>query len=244
MPDPVIEPVSPEAGKEDQPALDPKAVAEELLKSILNKDGEQKYSSTEKALESIPHKDKHIEKIEQDNKNLGQAFDELNAKFKELDSKVDITNIIGDKLKEAQSSSQVEQPSGAALDEQQLSKLVSSLIEDSNTQKTQQANMETFVEAIAAETDKPKEYISNKAASLSIGENTFKGLIAQNPKAALQLCGIDVTKPINKVQSSINTQGLKTAPHVEDDLPTFQSKKNPRVAAAEKLYAEISARNQ
>lgn len=239
MSDQDVAPESQESPQPDAPAQIDLDVLAKKIAQITNEDGKQKYDSIEKAVESIPHKEEFIKKLQEETANERTARQALEERLKELETKVSIEDRIADKL--ANQQNQGERPSAVELDENKLGDLVAQQLKNLNTQSVREQNSLKFVEAIASETKDVEAFIKTKANSLGIGENTFKDLIAQSPDAALQLIGSKQTVP-TKTKTNLNTTGFQQSSTPPDTkrMP-WENKASSGVARASAHRERIEA---
>jgi hypothetical protein len=223
-----------------QEQIDLDALAQKIAQ-ITTEDGRQKYDNVEKALDSIPHKDEHIKKLEAETAAEREAREALEKRLQELETKVSIEDRIAEKI--ANQQGQEERPSGVDFDEQALSELVAKQLEAMDTKKIRKANADEFVMAVASETQDVEGFIKNKAESLGIGEQTFRELIAQSPTAALNLVGIAKPAPA-KTPSNINTTGFQAKPEEKPPVKRLFSTTSERTRRAADIRAKLEAENK
>lgn len=140
----------------------------------------KKYASVEKALESIPHKESHIERIERENAELRQkmaeavAAEEVYKKLTEsLDRKDGIT------------------PPPAGLDEASVASLLERKLAEREALATATANTQRVKDALVGKYgDKAKEVYEAKAKELGVGVDFLNDVVKKSPRAAEELFGI------------------------------------------------------
>lgn len=186
--------------KASQPSL---AIPEELQELV----GEgKKYSSLEDALKAIPHAQKHISTLEQENKQYkeslekAKAMEELLEQMKTQQPKEDKTN----------------QQVGVDADDllSKLSGQLDSLVEQKLTLKQQQQVQQTNKQAVAnafkeAYGEKAEEIYNSLAEEAGVDIATLNNLAANSPKALFKMAGIGSSQPKqSSTKSSVSTEAF------------------------------------
>lgn len=157
----------------------------------------KKYATTEKALESLPHAQAHIAKLEQEL----AAERERAARGQSVD---DVRKAVQELLAE-----RVDQP--VVLDEATLAPLVTSLLTKSEQQRAAQQNTDSFKATLAkAYGDKAKEKFGAVAAQHGMTPEQLSNLVRSAPSAALALFPETHGKPSGNpgLRSDLNTNAL------------------------------------
>jgi len=173
------------AGASDQgaAAAKPDDASADLLKSIVNESGEQKYASTDEALKGAAAAQDHIKNLETELASLrekGNATDKLD----ELLSAV----------KESKGSGQGDENTSTMKPEDVLG-IVKDFITDSKAAESRQSNIDTVANTFKTRYGKDaSDQLYGKAADLGLGREEINRLIANNPNAALKVLGEDKAK--------------------------------------------------
>jgi hypothetical protein len=212
------------------------------IAEIKTEEGEPKYASVEKAVDSIKYREEFVEQLKAENAAEREAREALEQRLAKLETTVSLEEKIAEKI--ASQQSQEERPSAVELDEQKLSELVAAQIAQMDTKKKREANSKKFVEAIASETDNVEKFIQDKATEVGIGVGTFNDLISQNYEAALKLVGVAPKAP-EKTKPNLNTAGFQQK---QEEKPkpvgTLFTKNKDRVSRAAELLDQLRADNQ
>ena len=194
---------APEAsGKNEQvPAVD------QLLGSIVNAEGKQKYASIEEALKGLNAAQEHISRLENENNQFKQ--------------KVEKSTTLQDVL-DAMKPQKEGEPAKAtpSLDEDKLAELLERVVERKETVSTQKTNAATVAakfRELHGEHAETKYY--EAAASIGMSKVEINTLAAKNPTAVFAMLGINSKQaPVKGMQSSANpaTFSQKT-----NDMPKF-----------------------
>jgi hypothetical protein len=193
----------------------------DLLKTITDPDGRQKYDSVEKALESMPHAQTHIQTLEDENRSL-------KAEKEALGSQADKITQLEETIKQmAQNRSTSEEPSGNGLDEQAVADLIGNVLTQRETQSTIKANQEAVANALASKYgDKAEQMYNDKAKELGIPVAELNRLAGTSKQAVLAWFG-DV-KPTAPAPStgSINTDGYRSTTKEKPANPLLMGNNN------------------
>ena len=200
---PTAAPAAPTAEPTQQPQ--PASVANtpvqdpytELLSGIKTTEGNAKYGTVSDALNSIPAAQSHIEKLELENSQLREANDQSNA-----------VDTILERLNQQQV---VDQPQ-TGMDENTVLALISSALENSEQQKTDNQNTQAVVTAMTEKFgDKAEEALYGKAAELGISNEFMNQLAAKSPRAVLEMFKT-TESGMHKTAEGINTSGMQEPP--------------------------------
>src|SRR6056297_3468450 len=104
----------PDGGESQQPD---KNALDQMLAGITSADGRQKYSSVEDALGALPHAQKHISQLEQENKELKENMARLEERLEQMSKYEELL------AKQPSQDSQSDN-SGKGLDEATIAELV------------------------------------------------------------------------------------------------------------------------
>jgi YesN/AraC family two-component response regulator len=204
---PVIPPVAPTNGTPPDYSA--------YLGLIRNENGEQKYSSIEKALEALAHTQSFIPHIKTENETLKAQLAELQTKVKSQETIEEAIARIA-----AQKESRESHPSAASgLDEQAVATIFQQLLERKEVEKTVSSNRELVSKALTQKFgDKVQEAIAAKAQELGMSTKDLGDLASRAPQAALQLFNTGAPKGATPTASSYSTP-LSPAPEDEIKRP-------------------------
>lgn len=187
----------------------------DLLGSVKNERGEQKYKTVEEALNALKHSQDFISTLQGEKRELENKFTGLSGeveKLKGLESVVQ--ELISGKPKETEKPSV---PNG--LDVESVQELVRKTLAIEESAKTQKANQSAvakrMVELFGSEKAEAEFY--SRVESLGLGRAEVNELAGKSPTAVFKLLGVDTvdSKPSmfsSKPGSTINTEGLTPQP--------------------------------
>lgn len=194
---------------EPQVAPQPLPIPEELQDFI----GEgKKYSSLEDALKSIPHAQKHISTLEQENKTYKEQIEKVQS-MEELLKQMQAQQM----TKDEHTTPQVENEGADDL-LNKLSSQLDSLLEQKLSLKQQETVHKQNAQAVTsafkeAYGDKAEQVYKGLSEETGMSIDALNQIAATSPKALLKLAGLSGGSGANlptKQSSSINTQALMT----------------------------------
>lgn len=180
--------------KEEKPIIDDKGIptpepskdddnkiTDQLLTTIVNENGEQKYKTVEEALKGVPHAQLHIAKIER----------EL-AELKDKDNASDKLDELLEAVKQSKVSGEEDNTSPTMKPEDVLS-IVQDYFTDTKAAEARQNNIDTVTKVFRDRygNDASKE-LYGKADDLGFTRSEINSMIAQNPNAALKVLGVEI----------------------------------------------------
>jgi hypothetical protein len=175
------EPTTPEVVEPPKPPVVP-----DHLKELIGEG--KKYASVEKALESLPHKESHIEKIERENAEMRQKVQEAIA-----------IEEVYRKLVEPRNPDGVTPPA-AVVDEASLASLLDRKLSERDAEQKAKANVARVKEALVSKYgDKAEEVYKEKAKEFGVSAAFLNDIVRRSPKAAEELFGI---KPKDRAAGS------------------------------------------
>lgn len=188
----------------------------------------KKYKTTEEALKALPHAQTHIQKLEEEAKQMREelakrkAVEEVLAEFK------------------ASTGKQSEDTPPAKLDEAVLEKLVEQVVEKKKSVEVAKANTDSVVKKMSEKFgDKAEQEYIKIAEENGMTIPFLNALAARSPDAVLKLAGLTTDKAAApaKVNSSINTDGFQNnQPQEKSARVTGRSTKD--MVAAWKIAGE------
>lgn len=197
------QPTTPEAAPVETPTP-PANTFDDLLKTITREDGSPKYSDIPSALQSIPHAQQHISKLEQEKQEMAaqmQALQEEVAKRKAVE---EVLETMGRKDNAENTTPQ--------FDPTMLGSVVQEELKKAEAQRTAQQNVSVVADAFKNKYgDKAEATFYEKAEALGIGRVTLNELAAKSPKAVFELFGMDSKPSTSSVpKGNINSEALGT----------------------------------
>lgn len=173
----------------------------------------KKYVSVDKALESLPHKEAHISKIEQENASLRAKVQEAIA-----------IEEVYKKLTDSFSHSQESTPPVAGLDEASIASLVTRTLEQREAERAAEANVKKVKDALVGKYgDKAAEVYKAKATEYGVSEAFLNDIVRRSPRAAEELFGI---KPKDKAPAPTPPSSINTAT-LNENRPPAKPKLSP-----------------
>lgn len=159
----------------------------------------KKYSDVSKALESIPHAQSHIEKLEEE---LAQTRAKLEA-----------SKSIEETLSNFASQKEQDTPTSQPVDLDKISELVDQRLVAQQQQQVQQSNVKHVVDTLSkqfGDKDKAESAFISKATELGVDVSYLNNLAATSPKAVYALFGSE-SRPASQEfsKSSVNTEAFK-----------------------------------
>lgn len=167
----------------------------------------KKYATVEDALKSLPHKEQHISRIEQENADLRKKLAEELAKVK-------------DTLDELRGQRDEPKDKKSELDPDALAKLIDSRLTAKTEEQKRKENeakvINTLVERYGSVKAAEEAYVK-KATELGLGVETFNELSGRSPKAVLSYfggssepSGAGLTKPTVNTEAHIEGSDQRT----------------------------------
>ena len=204
----VTPPITPDAKPAEGIVNSDTASTDQLLASIVNSDGTQKYKSVEEALKATAHAQQFIETLKADNaalKEKGNASEKLD----ELLEAVKRSKESGDGAKDS-----------PTMKPEDVLGIVKEYFDNTKASETRANNIKTVTTVFK---DRYGENASTelykKAADLGFNREEINGMIANNPKAVLKVLGMEGktdkkvdTLTVGSVRTSSFSQNEDTAP--------------------------------
>jgi hypothetical protein len=213
------------AGNNDQvPAVD------QLLGSIVNAEGKQKYASVEEALKGLSSAQEHISRLEQENTTFKQETEKSTTLQ-------DVLNAM-----KPQPEGDVA-PAANQIDEATIAQLLEKVVERKDTATTQKANaasVATKFRELHGEQAEAKYY--EAAANIGMSKGDINSLAASNPTAVFAMLGVNAKQetPRGSLNGSINPSEFQQKPQ---EMPKFDPMKPAVNSALEKFRATKAATN-
>lgn len=176
----------------------------DLLKSIKNENGEQKYDSIEKALEALGHSQAFIPQLKSQLTEKETELQRINA---ELSQRETVEQVV-QRLIANKHDGEGDPPAAKGLDEQAVMRLVQQTLMQTEQSKAVEKNRNTVQEALKAKFgDKAGEAVAQKAAELGTTTKELGDLASKNPNLVLALFNTQGNK-----EPSITTGNIHLPP--------------------------------
>jgi uncharacterized coiled-coil protein SlyX len=194
-----VAPVEAVAPVTPAPVADPQPVAQfqipEAVQGLVG--AGMKYATPEDALQSIPHAQHHIERLEEEMAGLREDL----SKRKAVE---DVLQEINKTPTEVQSEPQFTQ--------EQLDALIDTRLATKEAQTVAQSNTDSVVtelEKVFGDKDKANEMYKQKALDLGLSLDYINNLSATSPNAVFELFGLSQQAPLaTKIGSNINSEAV------------------------------------
>lgn len=198
--------------KQDQAEVqEQRSEAFQLPESVSQFIGEgKKYSDINKALESIPHAQSHIQKLEQE--------------MAEMKAKLEAQSSVEETLKKFTSQKVQETPTGQPIDLNEVFSQFEERLSAREQQKVAQQNIGEVVETLTShfgDKSKAEQSFINKANELGVNVQFLNDLAAKSPKAVYELFGAKAMPKSKEAMSktSINSEALMSSRQPEMPKP-------------------------
>lgn len=186
------------------PSVNPNDLFADQLAVIKNDDGAPKYDSVEKAIEALQHSQQYIPELKTQVSTQEQVINELKAKLE--------ANQTVQELVTKQTPSQEEKPTSESLGKEDILELLTSALDERNTQATQSSNQSQVNKALSERYGaNAQAEVARRAKELGMKPSEIGALSKRNPAAALALFGEKVGTP-STTTTSFNTSPSTPAP--------------------------------
>lgn len=193
---------------------DPMAQYADLLKSIRNEQGEQKYDSLDKALEALRHSQQYIPDLKSQLSERDRKIEELMTeanKIKELEAVVE-------RLARSQPNGEGNPPATSGIDEKAVLELVQRTLTQSREREAIEANKKRVQDELLKKFgDKAQEAIARKAAELDMTPEELGELAARKPALVLGHFQVETKPTVNQPGAGHNVPPIKKN---DLDIPT------------------------
>lgn len=196
--------------QDNTPKQDPYA---DLLTSIVNERGEQKYKDVDTALKALGHSQEFISNLQRENEELKQKREAEEAEQTRMDQVEDALK----RLAESQQSNQPTPQEFQGLTEEQIGSLLEDRLSQHEKQKIAQGNVQKVSEAIKAQFgEKTKETVAQKAQAYGLSMEEFEQMAAKSPQMVLDIFGVKPHQNKQSFGSSVNIPPVK--PNQQSEL--------------------------
>lgn len=188
---------------------------EDLLKMILNENGEPKYKSLNSALEALTHSQQFIPTLQSENAKLKEQLQAAQAELEKVGSVESVVTKLFENRSDPNPTADPQKAGG--LDESKVAEMFNQLLSKQRSEEQQAANLNTVVSKLSElYGDKAGEMIKQKASELGATTEQLKQLSMTNPNMVLAY--FDGVKTISKNPSS----GTVIPPHQPPKAPGLQ----------------------
>lgn len=158
----------------------------------------KKYATTEAALASIPHAQKHILTLEQENANIKAELEKRKT-----------TEQLLEEIK-ASTTPQAQTTASSGLDQNTVQQLIAQTLEQNESRRKAQVNIQTVTASFKEKYgDKAEEVYIAIAEESGLSVQNLNSLAASSPSAVLKLAGLENKQTnVSKINGTINTQTL------------------------------------
>lgn len=175
---------------------------EDLLKTIVNEQGQPKYANLGEALKALQHAQGYIPEIKTQLTAREQEVLRLQA---ELEQRQSIEDVVSRLAKPNQSDVRDNPPPTSGLDESAVMRLVQETLERQAQLSAAQTNQAQVEQALKAKFgDKTKEVVQQRAAELGLTTQALGELSSKSPQAVLALFNTQGTHNPQPTRSSVN----------------------------------------
>lgn len=198
-----------DSSKTNQEAGSVENTSEDLLKTVLNENGEPKYSTVEDLAKGAANAQDHIKNLEAE---LATLRDKGNASDK-LDELMEA-------VKESKGSGQGDENTSTMKPEDVLG-IVKDYLTDTKAAESRETNISTVTSHFKSRYGKDaSEKLYGKAEDLGFSREEINRMIANNPNAALKVLGEDKAK--SSKTDPLSTNGVSTSQFSgkSDEKPT------------------------
>jgi hypothetical protein len=173
----------------------------------------KKYTDVNKALESIPHAQSHIQKLEQE--------------LTETRAKLEATSSIEETLAQFANQKEQETPTSQPIDMSEVANLVDQRLQARSQEEVQKSNVGEVIDSLTKQFgDKEKAeaaYVA-KAAELGVDTSYMNNLAATSPKAVYALFGTSVRPTSQEFnRSSVNTEAFGSTSNDQKPIKSVMS---------------------
>lgn len=181
---------------------------EDLLASIKNERGEQKYKDINDALKALANSQAFIPTLLSEKQAVEQELNSLREKVNKIDSIEDVIKKLT--ANDGTNNKTVETPPASGLSPEAVQELIRNTLVETEKSKTQLANIEQVDRALKQKFgDKTKEVVAAKAAELGTTPEELGALAAKSPAMVLAYFNAQKAPSFNPTTSSVSLPNVK-----------------------------------
>jgi hypothetical protein len=198
----------------------------DLLVSIKNEQGEQKYKTIEEAIKALANSQAFIPTLLNEKKTLEDEIVTLREKAKKADN---IDEVLGKLRGQNEDTNREVTPPAGSLSEEAVVNLVRKVLNDTQTESVVKTNRATVQKALTDKFgEKTGEMVAKKAAELNTTPEKLGDLAAGNPNLVLALFQTAGVKSVTPTTSSVHL------PHDSNPAPLDKPAKSLLLGATSK----------
>lgn len=203
QPDIFAEQAAPQATPEVKEQVQAPVEYADLLKSIVNESGQQKYDSLPKALEGLANAQQYIPQLKSELQTKEQELATLRAELEKRAAVEEVVTRLTAQQKEPQDQSTPLKSSG--LDEQAVLQLVQQALGQAKQQDQAAINQAQVQQALTAKYgDKSREMVEQRAKELGITPKEIGQLASQKPAMVMALFNTQARPGVKPTTGSVN----------------------------------------
>lgn len=185
----------------------------DLLASIKNEQGQQKYATLEDALKALQHSQEYIPQLKTQLTEKERQAVELQAKLEQAGQLEDVVSRLTAQNK---TQAQEDKPLASGLSEEAVAKLVQQQLEQVRIQEQTASNTAQVQQALLARYgDKTKDVVAQKAAELGLTPQELGVLSSQKPQMVLALFNAQGSSGPKPTTSSVTIPSSYEPPKAE-----------------------------
>lgn len=198
---------------------------EDLLKGIVNEQGQPKYANVNEALKALQHAQSYIPDIKTQLTAREQEVLRLQA---ELEQRQSLEDVVSRLAKPSQPDVRDNQPSTSGLDESAVMKLVQETLDRNTLLQNEAANKAQVEQALKQKYgDKTGDVVKQRAAELGLSPKALGELSSKSPQAVLALFNTQGVHNPQPTRSSVNIP-----PTRQPDTPALERPTKSLLAGA------------
>jgi uncharacterized coiled-coil protein SlyX len=203
---------------------------DQLLGSIVNAEGKQKYATAEDLVKGFASAQEHISRLESENSTFKRE--------------VEKSTTLQDVLEAMKPTPDGEPAPAATLDEGKIAELLEKVVERKDTATAQKANVTSVTnkfKEMHGEQAEAKYY--EAAANIGMSKSEINALAASNPTAVFAMLGVDAKQvaPKGGLNSSVSPAEFQQKPN---EMPKFDPMKPSPNSALDKWRKVAAATNE
>jgi hypothetical protein len=192
---------APATKPQEAPTGQPNAY-EDLLKTIVNEQGQPKYANLGEALKALQHAQGYIPEIKTQLTAREQEVLRLQA---ELEQRQSLEDVVSRLAKPNQPDVPADQPRSSGLDESAVMKLVQQTLERNQALQSEAANKAQVEQALKQKYgDKTADVVKQRASELGLTPQALGELSSKSPQAVLALFNTQGAHSPQTTRSSVN----------------------------------------
>ncbi len=205
--------------------------ADQLLASLVNEQGKQKYSSVDDALKALINSQNHIKTLEQENQQLREVSTKAKT-MEELLEAIKPKDVVAPVVPNPT-------PTNSAVPD--VSSEVEKVLARLEAKKTAEANTGAVVNKLKElHGDKAGDYFYAEASKLGFDKASINDLAAKNPNAVFKLLGIDSVKTQTPSPAGVRAEALNVPSTTPTKSPMAHNTSDELLSNWEKSKAKTN----